>query len=84
MPHVSKVFARVFTHTRGAGNSLDFVIEYTLTQGDARSGKVKINVTSLRDEKTIQDELKDELAEYLNNKYTPEVFTSNDIAGLGV
>jgi hypothetical protein len=85
MPQNKKVFANLFSRTRGLTDGhLKCVVEYVLLSGTTRSGKASIEIGPIRNEAGAQDDLKEALAAYLVTTYPGETFTSNDIAGLGV
>lgn len=85
MPQQKKIFASLFSRTRGSvDGTLKCVIEYVFVYGPARSGKVSVDIGPIGNESSIQDDLKDALVVFLNNMFPGEFYTSNDVVGLRV
>ena len=84
---IAKVFARIFDYTSTPemdDGQMIFTVEWKRMTGARDAGKVKITVSEISSDNEIKNELKQELADYLSYRYSPEIFKPKDIVGYSV
>lgn len=82
----AKVYAWVFTYKRPdiGEHAINVMLEYALLSGAKRSGKVEIQISDIKNEQAMTEDLKEGLAAHLSTVYAPEVFKVKEIVGCTV
>lgn len=83
----AKVFARIFSFTSNpemAEGAIQFTIEWKLLNGTRAGGKFIATVGDLTNDAKLKADLREALADYLSEKFSPEVFRDRDVVGYSV
>lgn len=88
MANQAKVFARVFDYQSNdqmAEGQMRFTVEWKLIIGTREGGKfVFLTTDPIVSDDKLRADMRDALADYLSDKFSPQTFRARDIVGYSV